>query len=97
MDIAVVTLWIFAIVLAGFGFAFLGTGLVSERGYWTQRDPLGDSRRDATKLPTIFRNAFKLSVGEVRAPLRIAAIGIILMYAALAFAVVAILVSLVNT
>ena len=96
MNIAVVTLWTFAIVLAGFGLAFVGTGLVSERGYWSQRDPHGDSRRDATKLSTIFRNAFKLAVGEVRAPLRIAAIGIILIYAALAFALVAILVSLVS-
>lgn len=97
MDIAVVTLWIIAVVLAAFGVAFIGTGLASERGYWSQRDPSGDARQDATKLGTIFRDAFKLAVGEVRAPLRIAAIGVILLYLALAFCVSAIIVSLIST
>jgi hypothetical protein len=96
MDIAVVTLWIFAVVLAAFGLAFVATGLVSERGYWSQRDPHGDARKDATKLPTIIRTAFKLSVGEVRAPLRIAAIGVVLIYVALAFGIAAILVAIFN-
>jgi putative Mn2+ efflux pump MntP len=96
MDIAAVTLWIFAIVLVVFGLAFVSTGLVSERGYWSQRDPHGDARQDATKLPTIIRTAFKLSVGEVRAPLRIAAIGVVLIYVALVFGVVALIVSVFN-
>ena len=96
MDIAVVVLCTFAVVLAAFGLAFVATGLVSERSYWSQRDPQGDARHDATKLSTIIRTAFTLSVGEVRAPLRLAAIGVVLMYVALVFGMAAILVAIFN-
>ena len=96
MNTGVVVLWTFAIVLALFGLAFVWTGLNGERGYWSQRDPHGNARADATKFPTIMRKAFTFAVGEVRAPLRIAAIGVILIYAAVAFAVIALITSLLN-
>ncbi|MDD2817190.1 MAG: hypothetical protein PHN51_00145 [Candidatus Nanopelagicales bacterium] len=97
MNTGVIVLWTFAVVLGLFGLAFVWTGLNGERGYWSQRDPHGNARNDATKFPTILRNAFTYAVGEVRAPLRIAAIGVILIYAAVAFAVVAVIVSLLNS
>lgn len=94
MNTGVIILWTFAVVTAIFGVAFIWTGLNGERGYWAQRDPHGNSRADATKLPVIIRNAFKYAVGEVRAPLRIAAIGILLVYVAIFFAVLAIITSI---
>jgi len=93
MNTGVVILWTFAIVTALFGVAFIWTGLMSERGYWTQRDPHGDARVDATKLTTVFKNAFQYATGEVRAPLRIAAIGVLLMYCAAIFAIIAAIVT----
>lgn len=94
MSTGVIVLWTFAVVTALFGVAFIWTGLNGERGYWTQRDPHGNSRADATKLPEIMRNALRYATGEVRAPLRIAAIGILLVYVAVVFAVLAIIASI---
>lgn len=96
MDIAVVTLWVVAFVLASFGVGFLGAGLANERAYWSQRDPHGDARADATKLPEVMRRAFALAAGEYRASLRVAAIGAILIYVAVASAIVAVVVSLAS-
>jgi hypothetical protein len=93
MDIAAITLWVFAFVIASFGVGFTGAGLANERAYWSQRDPHGDPRADATKLPSVLRHAFTYAVGEYRAPIRVAAIGVILLYLAALFAVVAIIVS----
>jgi hypothetical protein len=93
MNNGVIILWTFAIVTALFGMAFIWIGLSSERSYWKQRDPHGNARVDATKLPTVIRNAFQYSVGEVRAPLRIAAIGVLLTYFAAIFAVIAAIVT----
>lgn len=84
-------LLIFAIVLGLFGVAFAALGLSNERAYWSQRDPSGDSRAEATHLGTIIRRAGKLAVGEVRAPLRVAAIGVLMCYLALGFGVIALL------
>jgi hypothetical protein len=92
MNNGVIILWTFAIVTALFGMAFIWIGLSSERSYWKQRDPHGNARADATKLPTVIRNAFQYSVGEVRAPLRIA-IGVLLTYFAEIFAVIAAIVT----
>jgi hypothetical protein len=94
MSTGVIVLWTFAVVTALFGVAFIWTGLNGERGYWTQRDPHGNSSADTTKLPVIVRNAFKYAAGEVRAPLRIAAIGILLVYVSVVFAVLAIITSI---
>ena len=96
MNTPVVALWTVAIVTGLFAIAFIWTGANGERGYWSQRDPHGDSRKDATKFPVIARNAFKYAVGEVRAPLRLSAIGVLLLYVAIIFAVIAIITTLAN-
>jgi hypothetical protein len=83
-----------SIVLAGFGVVFAILGMNSERAYWSQRDPSGDARTDSTKLSAIVRRAGHFAAGEYRAPLRIAAIGVLLCEIALGFAVVALIVTL---
>ncbi len=94
MSIPAETMWIFAIALAIFGVVFVVLGLSSERGYWSQRDPSGDARKEATKFSKVYANAFKYAAGEYRAPLRIAAIGVVLWYLAVICAVIAILLGL---
>ncbi len=84
-------MWIFAIFLVLFGLAFFVLGLNSERNYWSQRDPSGDPRKDATPAGKVLKNAFHYETGEYRAPLRIAAIGVVLFYLAAVCAVIAIL------
>ena len=96
MSIAALTLWIIAIVLAVFGVVFAALGLNSERGYWAQRDPSGNPDREATKLPAIVRGAWRIAAGEYRAPLRIAAIGVVLVEIALGFAIIALIVTLTS-
>lgn len=83
----------------GFGFFLFGAvfvllGLNAERGYWSQRDPSGDARKAATKFSTIYHRAFSIAAGEYRAPLRIAAIGVVLWYFMVASFVLAFIVSL---
>ena len=85
------TLWIFALALLLFGSVFVFLGLSSERNYWTQRDPSGNAKQDATKFAKVYANAFKYAAGEYRAPLRIAAIGVIQWYLAIACAIAALL------
>ncbi len=87
-------MWIFAIALALFGLVFVLLGLSSERGYWSQRDPSGNAKAEATKFSKVYANAFRYAAGEYRAPLRIAAIGVVLWYLAVICAVVAILLGL---
>ncbi len=94
MSIAALTLWIIAVVLAVFGVVFTVLGLNSERGYWAQRDPSGNPDREATKLPVIIKRAWRIAAGEYRAPLRIAAIGVVLVEIALGFAVIALLLTI---
>lgn len=94
MSIAALTLWIIAVVLAVFGVVFTVLGLNSERGYWAQRDPSGNPDREATKLPDIIKRAWRIAAGEYRAPLRIAAIGVVLIEIALGFAVIALLLTI---
>jgi hypothetical protein len=91
---AALVFWIIAVVLAVFGVVFVLLGLNSERAYWTQRDPSGDARDDATKLPAIIKRAGHYAAGEYRAPLRITAIGVLLCEIGVAFAVVALVVTL---
>jgi hypothetical protein len=81
--------WTIAIVLAIFGVLFLAVGMASERSYWMQRDPSGDAARQATKLSVITRHAGRLATGDIRAPLRIAAIGVILIVLAIVAGVIA--------
>ena len=83
--------WVIAIVLAIFGVLFVVVGMASERSYWMQRDPSGDAAREATRLSVIIRHAGRLATGEIRAPLRIAAIGVILIVLAVVSAIIALL------
>ena len=89
-------LWIFAIILALFGIAFTALGLSSERTYWSQRDPSGNPRAEATKLHVVIRKAWSLATGDGRAPLRIAAIGVLMVYLAIAFAIAALIATVVS-
>jgi thiosulfate reductase cytochrome b subunit len=91
---AALVFWIIAIVLAAFGVVFAILGLSSERAYWSQRDPSGDARTDATKLSAIIKRAGHFAAGEYRAPLRIAAIGVLMCELALAFAIIALIITL---
>jgi hypothetical protein len=91
VNIPAETFWIFAIALVAFGTAFVVLGLSSERNYWSQRDPSGNAKKDATKFSAVYANAFKYAAGEYRAPLRIAAIGVLQWYLAAVCAIVAIL------
>ena len=96
MSTAALVFWIIALVLAVFGVVFVLLGLNSERAYWAQRDPSGDARTDATKLPAIIKRAGHFAAGEYRAPLRITAIGVLLCEIGLGFAVVALIATVVG-
>lgn len=82
---------VFAIVLAIFAVAFMALGMANERAYWSQRDPSGDPRTEATPLRSIVRNAGHFATGEYRAPLRVVAIGVLMGWIALGALVVAII------
>ena len=90
MSISTEVFLFFAVGLFTFGLVFVLLGLSSERGYWSQRDPSGDARKEATKFHTIYHRAFTIAAGEYRAPLRIAAIGVVLWYFAAAAAALAV-------
>lgn len=94
MSIAAFVFWTIAFVLALFGAAFALLGQNSERGYWSQRDPSGDPRKEATTLATVMKRAGHYAAGEYRAPVRIMGIGILLVEIAVAFAVIALLLTL---
>jgi hypothetical protein len=93
---AALVFWIIAFVLIVFAVVFVLLGQSSERGYWTQRDPSGNSRSEATSITTVARRAGHYAAGEYRAPLRIMGIGVLLAEVALGFAVVALVVTLVG-
>jgi thiosulfate reductase cytochrome b subunit len=93
VNIAAIVFWTFAIVLLAIGLVFIVLGMNSERGYWRQRDPQGDARTDATKLSAVVRRAGHFAAGEYRAPLRIAAIGVLMCESAVVFAVIALIVT----
>ena len=95
MNVAAVVLWMFALVLGIFGLVFTAMGASSERGYWSQRDPSGNARQDATKISAIAKRTWHYAAGEYRAPLRIMAIGILLIELAVIFAVIALIVTIV--
>jgi hypothetical protein len=75
------------------GLVFVASGMSSERGYWSQRDPSGDARTDATKLSAVIRRSGHFAAGEYRAPLRIAAIGVLTCEVGIVFAVIALVVT----
>jgi hypothetical protein len=86
--------WIISLVLLAFAAVFVILGLNSERAYWAQRDPSGNARADATPFSAILRRAGHFATGEYRAPLRIAAIGVLMGELAIGFAVIALIVTL---
>lgn len=94
MSIAALVFWTIAVVLAIFGVVFALMGQNSERGYWSQRDPSGNPMKEATRLRTVARRAAHYAAGEYRAPLRIMGIGVLVIELALAFGVIALLVTL---
>jgi hypothetical protein len=94
VNIAAIVLWTFAVVLLVIGIIFAVLGMNSERGYWSQRDPSGNARNDATRFSAVMRRAGHYATGEYRAPLRIAAIGVLLGELAVGFAIVALIVTL---
>ena len=89
MSTSTLTLALVSIFLAVFGVGFTAFGLSSERAYWSQRDPSGEARRQATRLTAIASRAPHFAFGEFRAPLRIAAIGVLMVYLAVAVAILA--------
>jgi hypothetical protein len=94
VSVAEIVLWTFAIVLAVLGIVFVLLGQNSERAYWVQRDPSGDARTEATSIGAVAAKAWRIAPGEYRAPLRIMAIGVILIELAIVFAIVAVVVRL---
>lgn len=94
MSIAALVFWTIAVVLLIFGVVFALMGQSSERGYWSQRDPSGNPMKEATRLATVARRAGHYAAGEYRAPLRIMGIGVLIIELALAFGVIALLVTL---
>ena len=91
MTTLAIVLWTFAVVLLVIGLVFIVLGMNSERAYWTQRDPSGDARKEATPVAAIVRRAWHFASGEYRAPLRIAAIGVIVCELAIVFAAMAVI------
>ena len=87
---------ILAIALAVFGAVFAYLGMSSERAYWMQRDPSGDPTRESTPFSRVARGAFRIAAAETRAPLRIAAIGVIMWWLALAALLLALILSLTS-
>ena len=96
MSIAVLVFLIIAIVLALFGIAFVFLGMSSERAYWFQRDPHGDPANEATPFAGVAKRSFSIAFSDTRAPLRIAAIGVIMWWCAAISLVLAGLLSLVR-
>jgi len=86
---AALVLTVFAIALAAFGVLFSVMGQRGERAYWSQRDPSGNPNSEATPLRAVALRTWRYAAGEVRAPLRIMAIGILMLWLALACIVVA--------
>ena len=93
MPVAAIVFIVFAIVLALFGLAFVLLGMSNERAYWSQRDPSGDPRTEATPFSAIMKNTWHYATGEYRAPLRVVAIGIVMWWLAIACAIVAVFIN----
>ncbi|CAB4882381.1 MAG: hypothetical protein F2793_07225 [Actinobacteria bacterium] len=97
MNTAAITFLVFAIVLAIFGTLFAALGMSNERAYWSQRDTHGDPRRDATRFSAIVKQTWHFAAGEYRAPLRVAAIGVVLWWVAIACLVIAVILEVTST
>lgn len=80
MSVTVIVLLLLGTFLILFGIAFALYGMSSEKAYWFQRDPKGNPSREATPFRKVYTHAFAIAVSDERAPLRIAAIGVVLVY-----------------
>ena len=89
MAITIIVFVILGVFLALFGIAFALYGMSSEKAYWFQRDPQGNPAREATPFRKVYTHAFTIAVSDERAPLRIAAIGVVLVYLGIASLVIA--------
>ena len=61
-----------------------------------QRDPAGDARREATGLADVAGKAGQYAFGDVRAPLRIMAIGMLVVALGIGFAIVSVILALIG-
>lgn len=84
MSVTVLVFLILGIFLVLFGVGFALYGMSSEKAYWFQRDPQGNPAREATPFRRVYAHAFAIAVSDERAPLRIAAIGVVLVYLGIA-------------
>lgn len=84
MSVTVLVFLILGIFLVLFGVGFALYGMSSEKAYWFQRDPQGNPAREATPFRRVYTHAFAIAVSDERAPLRIAAIGVVLVYLGIA-------------
>ncbi|MEY3733956.1 MAG: hypothetical protein RL347_1315 [Actinomycetota bacterium] len=89
MSITVLVFLLIGIFLILFGLGFTAYGMSSEKAYWYQRDPKGNPAREATPFRKVYTHAFAIAVSDERAPLRIAAIGVVLIYLAIASLILA--------
>lgn len=92
MSATVIVFLVLAIVLFLFGALFAFQGMSNEKAYWTQRDPSGYHKGEATSFGTVLKNPWRLAFSDDRAPLRVAAIGVVLWWLAIVCLVVAVLV-----
>ena len=92
MNVTEMVVGFFGLFLVLFGVLFVFWGRNAERGYWSQRDTHGNPEKDSTPLGTIIARAGRYATGEYRAPIRITAIGVLLVYFGLGFFVLGILI-----
>ena len=84
MSVTVIVFLLLGAFLILFGIAFALYGMSSEKAYWFQRDPKGNPSREATPFRKVYTHAFAIAVSDERAPLRIAALGVVLVYLGIA-------------
>jgi len=89
VSVTVIVFLLLGIFLILFGIAFALYGMSSEKAYWFQRDPQGNPAHEATPFRKVYTHAFTIAVSDERAPLRIAAIGVVLVYLGVASLVIA--------
>ena len=80
MSVTVLDFLFLGVFLLLFGVGFALYGMSSEKAYWFQRDPQGNPAREATPFRRVYTHAFAIAFSDERAPLRIASIGVILVY-----------------
>ncbi len=80
MSITLLVFLFLGVFLLLFGVAFALYGMSSEKAYWFQRDPHGNPAHEATPFRRVYTHAFAIAFSDERAPLRVASIGVILVY-----------------